>query len=291
MDFVSDIFNQVIFSIQEIGFPRITLSSIIDIALVSFIIYQVLIWFKETRAWSLFKGIFVLILISSLAYLFDLYTITWIINNTFNVGVIAIIIIFQPEIRKGLEQLGTTRGALSLSISGELTDKISASVLDEVLTACEKMSQEGTGAIIVIQNEVPLGEHQATGVPIDAVVSTQLLINIFEDKTPLHDGAVIIKNNKIAAASCILPLTKKEIGSNLGTRHRAGVGMSEVSDAFVIIVSEETCSISLAHDGKIQKRMSIEDIKKTIRYCDNEEDKKIKKDKRKQRKTSKKGGK
>ncbi len=286
MEFISDILEQVIFSIREISFPSITFSAIIDIALVSFLIYKVLIWIKETRAWSLFKGIFILFIISAIAYLFDLYTITWIISNTFNVGVMAIIVIFQPEIRKALEQLGTTGGSFGLSFTNEALGKVSALALDEILRACEKMAQEGTGAIIVIQNEVPLGEHQVTGVPIDAVVSTQLLLNIFEDKTPLHDGAVIIKNNKIAAASCILPLTKKEIGSNLGTRHRAGVGMSEVSDAFIIIVSEETCSISLAHDGKIEKRMSIEDIKKTIRYADNDEDHKSKKRKRK-RKTKK----
>lgn len=289
MSFINDIFGQIVFSIQEIGFPQITFSSIIDVALVSYIIYQALIWFKETRAWSLFKGIFILIIISSIAYLFDLYTITWIISNTFNVGVIALIVLFQPEIRRGLEQLGTTRGALGLSLAGEFNDKISANALDEVLSACEKMAQEGTGAIIVIQNEVPLGEHQLTGVPIDAIVSKQLLLNIFEDKTPLHDGAVIIKNNKISAASCILPLTKKAIGSNLGTRHRAGVGMSEVSDAFVIIVSEETCSISLAYGGKIQKGMSIQDIKKTIRYSDNEEDKSKKR--KKTRMHIKRGGK
>ncbi len=297
MEFISDILEQIFFSIREVSFPNITFTAFIDIALVSFLIYKVLIWIKETRAWSLFKGIFILIIISAIAYIFDLYTITWIISNTFNVGVIAIIVIFQPEIRKALEQLGTTKGGFGLSFTNETEGKLSALALDEILSACEKMAQEGIGAIIVIQNEVPLGEHQSTGVPIDAIVSTQLLLNIFEDKTPLHDGAVIIKDNKIASASCILPLTKREIGLNLGTRHRAGVGMSEVSDAFVIIVSEETRSISLAHDGKIQKAMSVEDIKKTIRYTDIEEVKgkkkrgKKKKGKNKGKDLLKKGGK
>lgn len=291
MGVVSDLLEQIFFSIREITFPSITFSAIIDIALVSYLIYQILIWIKETRAWSLFKGIFIIFLVSIIAYLFDLYTVTWIISNMFNIGVMAIIVIFQPEIRKALEQLGTTNAGFGLSFSGEGAGKISASALDEILTASEKMAQDGTGAIIVIQNDVPLGEHQKTGVPIDAVVSSQLLLNIFEDKTPLHDGAVIIRNNKIAAASCILPLTKQEIGKELGTRHRAGVGMSEVSDAFVIIVSEETCSISLAHSGKIQKRMDIEEIKKTIRFSENEEFGMSKKSKRKQRRNMKKGGK
>ncbi len=288
MEFISDVIEQLVYSIKVLNIPKITVFSLIDIALVSYLIYKILIWIKETRAWSLFKGIFVLFFISIIAYIFDLYTVTWIISNTFNVGIIALIVIFQPEIRKALEQLGTTKGVLSISFS-EQSNQLSTRSLDAILASATKMAQEGIGAIIAIQNEVPLGEHEVTGIPIDAVITSQLILNIFEDKTPLHDGALIIKNDKISAASCILPLTKKEIGKELGTRHRAGVGLSEVSDAFIIIVSEETKALSLAHSGKIERNITEEDIRKMIRFKRNENGKKNK-DKKKRRKLTKKRG-
>ncbi len=264
--------------------------AIIDIGFTSYIIYKALLWVRETRAWSLFKGIVVLILTSIISYTFNLYTVSWIISNTFNVGIIAIIIIFQPEIRKMLEKLGS--GRLNVALVKMENSGISAKNLDEILVSIDTMRKSRTGALIVLEDEVPLGEHVSTGVPLDAKITSQLIVNIFEDKTPLHDGAIIIKNNEIAAASCILPLTNKEIGKSLGTRHRAGVGVSEYSDAFVLILSEETGALSLAHKGILQRNIKEEDVRKIIRFKETElVKKKKKKRKRKKIKWGKEGGK
>ena len=196
---------------------------------------------------------------SLLSYNLHFYTITWIIERTFSVGVIAVIIIFQPELRKALEQIGASGFS---SVTGLLQtkpsdDRLSPQDANEIVEACVKMAEVKTGALIVIERNVSMGDIvSASGVAVDAVISSQLLINIFEDKTPLHDGAVIIRDNRVAAASCILPVTQSEIGQELGTRHRAAVGASEVSDAFIIVVSEETGKISIARDGKLEKAVS-----------------------------------
>lgn len=246
-------------NLSTLSIPSIHITDVIDIILVAIIIYTVIHWIKETRAWSLFRGLLVIALFSLLSYNLHFYTITWIIEKTFSVGVIAVIIIFQPELRKALEQIGA--GGFS-SVTGLLQvknneDGITAREVNEIADACEKMSAVKTGALIVIERNVSMGDIvSASGVPVDAVISSQLLINIFEDKTPLHDGAVIIRDNRVAAASCILPVTQSEIGQELGTRHRAAVGASEVSDAFIIVVSEETGKISIARDGKLEKAVS-----------------------------------
>ena len=231
----------------------------IDIIIVAIVIYTVIHWIKETRAWSLFRGLMVIALFSLLSYNLHFYTITWIIERTFSVGVIAVIIIFQPELRKALEQIGASGFS---SVTGLLQtkssdDRLSPQDANEIAEACVKMAEVKTGALIVIERNVSMGDIvSASGVAVDAVISSQLLINIFEDKTPLHDGAVIIRDNRVAAASCILPVTQSEIGQELGTRHRAAVGASEVSDAFIIVVSEETGKISIARDGKLEKAVS-----------------------------------
>ena len=239
--------------------PSVHITDIIDIIIVAIVIYTVIHWIKETRAWSLFRGLMVIALFSLLSYNLHFYTITWIIERTFSVGVIAVIIIFQPELRKALEQIGASGFS---SVTGLLQtkssdDRLSPQDANEIAEACVKMAEVKTGALIVIERNVSMGDIvSASGVAVDAVISSQLLINIFEDKTPLHDGAVIIRDNRVAAASCILPVTQSEIGQELGTRHRAAVGASEVSDAFIIVVSEETGKISIARDGKLEKAVS-----------------------------------
>jgi diadenylate cyclase len=233
--------------------PRIGINSVIDIAVCAAAIYVLIVWIKETRAWSLFKGVMVLIVVAVLSYLFDLYAVFWIISSAFSVGVIALIIIFQPEMRRALEQLGKSRFALSGDAGPRRLDDRTA---DEIVAAAFAMSKAKTGALIVIEREVPLGDFEAAGVSLDAIVSTRLLMNIFVNKTPLHDGAVVIRNNRIAAAACILPLTAVEVSDNMGTRHRAAIGASEVSDATVVVVSEETGIVSVAQSGRLQRRLN-----------------------------------
>ena len=246
-------------NLSTFSIPSVHITDIIDIIIVAIVIYTVIHWIKETRAWSLFRGLMVIALFSLLSYNLHFYTITWIIERTFSVGVIAVIIIFQPELRKALEQIGASGFS---SVTGLLQtkssdDRLSPQDANEIADACVKMAEVKTGALIVIERNVSMGDIvSASGVAVDAVISSQLLINIFEDKTPLHDGAVIIRDNRVAAASCILPVTQSEIGQELGTRHRAAVGASEVSDAFIIVVSEETGKISIARDGKLEKAVS-----------------------------------
>ena len=246
-------------NLSTLSIPSVHITDIIDIIIVAIVIYTVIHWIKETRAWSLFRGLMVIALFSLLSYNLHFYTITWIIERTFSVGVIAVIIIFQPELRKALEQIGASGFS---SVTGLLQtkssdDRLSPQDANEIAEACVKMAEVKTGALIVIERNVSMGDIvSASGVAVDAVISSQLLINIFEDKTPLHDGAVIIRDNRVAAASCILPVTQSEIGQELGTRHRAAVGASEVSDAFIIVVSEEPGKISIARDGKLEKAVS-----------------------------------
>ena len=246
-------------NLSTLSIPSVHITDIIDIIIVAIVIYTVIHWIKETRAWSLFRGLMVIALFSLLSYNLHFYTITWIIERTFSVGVIAVIIIFQPELRKALEQIGASGFS---SVTGLLQtkssdDRLSPQDANEIAEACVKMAEVKTGALIVIERNVSMGDIvSASGVAVDAVISSQWLINIFEDKTPLHDGAVIIRDNRVAAASCILPVTQSEIGQELGTRHRAAVGASEVSDAFIIVVSEETGKISIARDGKLEKAVS-----------------------------------
>lgn len=250
-------------NLSTLSIPSLRITDIIDILLVAMLIYIVMIWIKETRAWSLFKGIAVIFVISIFSYQLHFYTVSWIIEKTLSVGIIAIIVLFQPEFRKGLEQIG--KGNIVTNIfNNDEEGKILQKTVKEVVTAAYKMAKAKTGALILIEQDVPLGDLEMTGIAIDAVVSSQLLINIFENKTPLHDGAVIIRNNRVAAATCILPLTQTEIGLDLGTRHRAAVGASEESDAYIVVVSEETGNVSIAHGGKLYRALSESEVTKMI---------------------------
>lgn len=262
---LSNFFRQI--NITTLRIPSIRITDIIDIFLVACLVYIVIHWIKETRAWTLFRGLVIIVIIALLSYYLHFYTLTWIIEKTLSVGVIAVIIIFQPELRKALEQIGTgavtgVSGILQTPVAG---GKITRETANEIYKACINLSAEKTGALIVIEQHVPMGDvFKNSGVIINGDVTAQLLQNIFVNKTPLHDGAIIIRNNKIAAASCILPVTQKEIGQELGTRHRAAVGGSENSDAYFIVVSEETGKISIAKEGKLKRGITPQELKSIL---------------------------
>jgi len=260
---IREVLSGINISIPMMNIPRVGPAEIVDILIVSFIVYFVMKWIRQTRAWSLLKGIFIILVIWAAAWIFNLITVLWVMENALTMGLVVVVILFQPELRNALEQIG--RGKfLSLTSKGEGKTRISVHTVNEVIKAVTEMSFARTGALIVMEREVPLGEHEQTGIALDASVSSQLLINIFKDKTPLHDGAVIIKNNRITAATCILPLTSVEIGSKYGTRHRAAVGISEVSDALVIVVSEETGLISIAEEGQFIKNRSENQLREKL---------------------------
>lgn len=257
---------------KNIYFPQIQITDILEILIISVLIYYVIIWFKNSRAWTLFKGIVVLAVFMLFAAVFELNTILWIFRNTISVGIIAIIVIFQPELRKGLEQLGQRNFITSLldNNTNEKKERFSAKTVNELIKATFEMAKHKTGALIVIEQNVPLGEFERTGIPVDAVVSSQLLMNIFEHNTPLHDGAVIMRNNRIVAATCYLPLSDNmDINKELGTRHRAGIGISEVSDSMTIIVSEETGDVSIAVGGELFRGLDQDNLRKKLSYIQN----------------------
>ena len=228
---------------------------IIEIILLSFLVYTILVWIKNTRAWTLLKGIVFLGFFVALIYLFHMDTLIFIINKGLNIAIIAAIIIFQPELRKALEILGEKMFLVNIFGSGNEKDveqRCSDKTVNELVRATVEMAKVKTGALIVLEQNETLEEYERTGIDLDALVSSQLLINIFEHNTPLHDGAVIIRDNRIVAATCYLPLSDNlDLNKSLGTRHRAGVGISEVSDSLTIIVSEETGKVSYAMGGSI----------------------------------------
>mgnify|MGYP002559779078 CR=1 FL=1 len=262
-------FEQLIdsWNLSTLSIPSLRISDVIDICLVAVLTYIIVQWIKQTRAWSLFRGLVIIAIASFLAYKFHFYTITFIIEKTFSVGVIALVVIFQPELRKALEELGT--GSLAVSLTGAFKSsgdaKLSLASVEEIANACVRMSDARTGALIVIENNVPTGEFtQKSGTVLDSTITEKLLINIFWKNTPLHDGAVVIRNDKVAAAACVLPTTDKPIGGELGTRHRAAVGASEVTDAIVVVVSEETGAISVARGGRLQRNLSLNELKSIL---------------------------
>jgi diadenylate cyclase len=233
--------------------------SILDIIVVSYIFYKAYMLIKETRAVQLLKGILLILLLIPVSSFLQLNMLYWILNKTITIGVLSIIIIFQPEIRRGLEHLGRSAFTDRHILEDEETME---KVVSEVVDAVENLARSKTGALIIIENRTGLGDVIATGTRLDAIVSSALLENIFVVNTPLHDGATIIRNDKIVASGCFLPLTNNdEISKALGTRHRAGLGISENSDALTIIVSEETGNISLAVNGKLTRNYTKDRLK------------------------------
>ena len=256
-----------------LGLPDISFSPIdfIEILIIAFLFYHILLWIKSTKAWNLFKGIIVILLFVLVSAIFQMNTILWLAERTLNVGLIALVIIFQPELRKALENLGEKNffgKVFNFSKSDEC--KFSDRTIEELIKACYAMGKVRTGALIVIEDEILLNEYIRTGIDIDAILISQLLINIFEKNTPLHDGAVIVRGDRVVSATCYLPLSDSlSLSKNLGTRHRAAVGVSEVSDSLTIVVSEETGKVSIASRGQIYHGIDADFLREKLQYLQN----------------------
>lgn len=230
-----------------------------DISIVSFVIYKFITVIRDTRAYSLIKGIFVLLIAAEIAELLKLEAVTYILTNTMTYGVYALLIVFQPEMRRALEKIGRNSFMKMITFSEYKEDQ--KRVIAAVTKAAKNLSKSKTGALIVIEGDTKLGDIIKTGITLNCDVNSEILENIFVPNTPLHDGAVIIRDGKIAAAGCFLPLTENyNIRKDLGTRHRAAMGISENSDAIVVVVSEETGIISTAVDGELKRRFNQETL-------------------------------
>ena len=244
--------------------PLNLVSIIVDIAIVLFLAYCFVRVVKGSRAWQLIKGIIFLVIATWLSGVFKLTILNTILTGIMNWGVIALIVIFQPELRRALEQLGTNKFTKFFGIDKDIATKTKEDIYKMVI-ATEELSKSKTGALIVIERDINIQDIIATGIPMDAEVSPQLLVNIFVPKTPLHDGAVVISNNKIAAAACVLPLANdNDIAKELGTRHRAAIGISKESDSIVVVVSEETGKVSVAKDGTLIADVREDVLKKIL---------------------------
>lgn len=248
--------------------PRITWTDIIEIVIIAFVIYNVMVWIKNTKAWVLLKGIIIVVIFALIAYILNLKTILWIAGKTISVGIIALVIIFQPELRRALEQLGRKKilfGLFRFNDGREKGERFSSKTAEEIVRACFDMGAAYTGALIVIEQDMVLEEYEKTGITVDGLVTSQLLINIFEHNTPLHDGAIIIRGNRVTSATCYLPLSDNlSISKDLGTRHRAALGISESTDSLTVVVSEETGRVSLAERGSLRRINSPEELKLAI---------------------------
>ncbi len=247
----------------------ITITDILEIFILAFLVYSVLLWIKNTRAWTLLKGIMVLVLCVALVYILKMNTLIFLVNNIIDIAIIAAAVIFQPELRKALEKLGEKQIVASLlplvDNNRGVTERFSDRTVNEIVKAAVEMGKVKTGALIVVEQNIRLEEYERTGILLDSIVTSQLLINIFEHNTPLHDGAVIINGNRITAATCYLPLSDNMmLSKELGTRHRAGVGISEVTDSLTIIVSEETGSISVAYKGELKRNVPADVLKEQL---------------------------
>ncbi|MGE4283565.1 MAG: diadenylate cyclase CdaA [Clostridia bacterium] len=251
------------FLLQLIKF--IKLSDIIDIIIVAYVIYKAVRLISETRAEQLIKGIVVLLVVTQLSEWLNLNTINFILKNTMQVGVLALLVVFQPELRRALEQVGRSRFGNIFNFEEYNTESNIAFAIEEIAKAVQTLSQNRIGALLVVERDTKIGDIIRTGITMDATISAELLVNIFIPNTPLHDGAVIIRENKIKAAACFLPLTQNEnLSKELGTRHRAALGMSENSDAVVVAVSEETGKISFALYGDLTRNLTVETLKKAL---------------------------
>ena len=248
--------------------PRITPANLVEIVILSVLTYEILLWIKNTRAWTLLKGLVVILAFALLAEIFQLTIIMWILERSVTIAVTALIIIFQPELRKALEQLGSQNFLTTILPIDDrrrengFTDK----TINELVKATFEMAKVKTGALMVIGRQVPLKEIERTGIEVDGIVTSQLLINIFEHNTPLHDGAVVIQGNRVVAATCYLPLSDNmTISKDLGTRHRAAVGISEVTDTLTIVVSEETGHVSVAEGGALTKIADADQLRTLLK--------------------------
>lgn len=279
-------FEQVVDYVRNFGTYRGTIDAydILEILIIALLVYYILDWMKTTRAWQLLKGLIVICVFLLLAHLMEMTTIMWLARNLLTFAVTAIIVVMQPELRHALEELGK-KNFLPYGVFSDSSRRdqniFSEKTINEIVKACVEMGKVKTGALIVIEQKESLKDYERTGIEVDGIVTSQLLINIFEHNTPLHDGAVIIRGNRITSATCYLPLSDNlDLSKELGTRHRAGVGVSEVTDSLTIIVSEETGKMSAAYEGKLERGLSAEELKAKMYQIFNkqgEEKQKVKK--------------
>lgn len=260
-------------NLSNLYIPKPGIIDILEIAIIAFALYHILVWMRTTRAWFLMKGIVTIMALFIIAAVLEMNTIIWIAQNVVYLGVIAVIVILQPELRRALETLGKKNffgSLLPMDFNRIEQGLFSDHTIQEIAKACVQMGKVKTGALIVVEQNELLTEYEITGIEIDALVSSQLLINIFEHNTPLHDGAVIVRGDRIRSATCYLPLSDNmQLSKELGTRHRAGVGISEATDAMTLIVSEETGMISVAYRGEIIRNLKYEDIEKQLEKIQN----------------------
>ena len=246
---------------------------IVEILIISFLVYQIMTWIKNTKAWFLMKGIGIILIFILLAIIFEMNTILRIVENVLSIAVIALVVVLQPELRRALEELGRKKFFASLMPFDKVqTERFSDKTVNDLVKASFEMGKVKTGALMVIEQNVKLTEYERTGIEVDGLISSQLLINIFEHNTPLHDGAVIIRGNRVVSATCYLPLSDNmEISKELGTRHRAGVGISEVTDALTVIVSEETGHVSVTYEGKLYRNLDANVLREKLQLIQNKE--------------------
>ncbi len=270
---MQDITGNLIEALTRMALPKISIIDIIQIALIAFFVYQFMVWIKYTHAYTLLKGILVVLLFILVAYIFKMNTILWIFSNLASTLIVGVIVIFQPELRKALEQLGQKKimsAIIPFDAGKEVKERFTDKTISELVKACFDMGEVKTGALIVIEQNELLTDYIRTGINVDAILTSQLLINIFEHNTPLHDGAVIVRENRIVAATCYLPLSDNmELSKQLGTRHRAGVGISEQTDSVTIIVSEETGQVSVAEGGRLMRNVSSTELREVLERAQN----------------------
>ena len=243
--------------------PQIGVNDIIDILIVAFLFYTVMRLIRSTSAARVARSILLLLVVTGLTEIFKLYTLNWILSKILEIGVIALVIMFQPELRRMLERFGGRFFTNLISSGGAASPEQQA--IEATVAACEVMAKEKVGALLIFERSMPLDEYFKTGTIVDAKVSDQLLRNLFFKNSPLHDGAVIVRGSRVAAAGCVMPLTENtHLPSDIGTRHRAGIGSSEVSDAVVVIVSEETGTISVAIGGMLKRHLAPKTLEKLL---------------------------
>ena len=255
-------------------FQFISVMDVVEIIIISIMMYYVMVFIRNTRAWALLKGVFVIMVFLVIAEILKMDTILWIARSVFSLAIIALIVVLQPELRKALEELGN-KNLIDTLIPFELNSKreeglFSDRTIREITKGCVEMGKVKTGALIVVKQKDSLVEYERTGIEVDGLVTSQLLINIFEKNTPLHDGAVIVRGDRVSYATCYLPLSDNmELSKELGTRHRAGIGISEATDSMTVIVSEETGKISVAYKGRLSRGLTAAQLEEKLKSIQN----------------------
>lgn len=261
MGVIKTFFNEYL-----VRLSMLKVNDVIEILIIAFVIYYFFKWVQTTNAWAVIRGLGLLLICWLIAYIFDFHAIQWVFVNALGVGITAFIILFHPELRKVLEQLGKQHlMSPLLGPADAYNSELTAEDVEEIVRGVYSLAREKTGALIVFEQQISLSKIIETGIALDSKISAGILISIFEDKKPLHDGAVIVRGNRIAAATCYLPLSENmQLSKDMGTRHRAGVGISETTDSFTIIISEETGKVSVARAGEITRGVSGDYLKEQL---------------------------